>query len=143
MTTTAKPALAGHGRKAGSAALMAIVAGGLVQTLLTNPEATPAATVDPTTPSTSVEAAAEPVTASTGSGTATTRTAPAAGPVEVAAGWYATRHKFPTDQVTGLQADKISPNRIRVLLLVDHGQGRLDSAMVTVTRGKAGWKAGR
>jgi hypothetical protein len=64
---------------------------------------------------------------------------PQAKPTDAAARWYAARHKLPARNVRPLQADKITANKVRVLLLVTRAGGRLDSVLVTARRSKDGW----
>jgi hypothetical protein len=59
-------------------------------------------------------------------------------PAEVAAAWYAARRHLPARQVRPLQQDKLSGRRVRVLVLADRGDGRLDTALVTVRRDAKG-----
>ena len=46
-------------------------------------------------------------------------------PAAVAAAWYAARHGVPRAKVKSLQQDRLSANEVRVLVLADHGHGRL------------------
>jgi hypothetical protein len=59
---------------------------------------------------------------------------------QAARAWYARRHHLPVDRVRILQADQAGTNRIRVLVLADTGRGRLDTAIVTVTRAGSRWR---
>jgi hypothetical protein len=103
-------------------------------------QAASAAPAAPSTPSTRA------ATEATGAPATTARPAPAAAPVrptrpaEVAAAWYATRQHLAARQVRPLQQDKLSRRQVRVLVLADHGDGRLDTALVDVRRdGKGRW----
>jgi hypothetical protein len=60
-------------------------------------------------------------------------------PAAVAAAWYAARQGLPAGKVQALQQDRLSPAEVRVLVLADHGHGRLRTALVRVRRGPAGW----
>jgi len=61
-------------------------------------------------------------------------------PTEVAAAWYATRNGVPRAKVRPLQQDRLSAREVRVLVLADHGHGRLATALVRVRRGPDGWR---
>jgi hypothetical protein len=60
-------------------------------------------------------------------------------PAAVAAAWYAARQGLPAAKVQALQQDRRSATEVRVLVLADHGHGRLRTALVRVRRGPAGW----
>jgi hypothetical protein len=60
-------------------------------------------------------------------------------PAAVAAAWYAARQGVPATKVEALQQDRVSAREVRVLVLADHGHGRLRTALVTVRVGPAGW----
>jgi hypothetical protein len=60
-------------------------------------------------------------------------------PAAVAAAWYAARQGVPAIRVEALQQDRVSAREVRVLVLADHGHGRLRTALVTVRLGPAGW----
>jgi hypothetical protein len=60
-------------------------------------------------------------------------------PAAVAAAWYAARQGLPAAKVQALQQDRLSASEVRVLVLADHGRGRLRTALVRVRRGPAGW----
>jgi hypothetical protein len=60
-------------------------------------------------------------------------------PAAVAAAWYAARQGVPATKVEALQQDRVSAREVRVLVLADHGHGRLRTALVTVRLGPAGW----
>ena len=60
-------------------------------------------------------------------------------PAAVAAAWYAARQGLPAARVQALQQDRRSATEVRVLVLADHGHGRLRTALVRVRRGPAGW----
>ena len=60
-------------------------------------------------------------------------------PAAVAAAWYAARQGLPAAKVQALQQDRLSASEVRVLVLADHGRGRLGTALVRVRRGPAGW----
>jgi hypothetical protein len=62
-------------------------------------------------------------------------------PAAVAAAWYAARQGVPRDKVKPLQQDRLSATEVRVLVLADHGHGRLRTALVRVRRGPDGWRA--
>jgi hypothetical protein len=60
-------------------------------------------------------------------------------PAAVAAAWYAARQGLPAARVQALQQDRRSATEVRVLVLADHGHGRLRTALVRVRLGPAGW----
>jgi hypothetical protein len=60
-------------------------------------------------------------------------------PAAVAAAWYAARHGVPRARVKPLQQDRLSATEVRVLVLADHGHGRLRTALVRLRRGADGW----
>ena len=60
-------------------------------------------------------------------------------PAAVAAAWYAARQGVPRAKVKPLQQDRLSAREVRVLVLADHGRGRLRTALVRVRLGPAGW----
>jgi hypothetical protein len=60
-------------------------------------------------------------------------------PAAVAAAWYAARHGVPRAKVKPLQQDRLSGKEVRVLVLADHGHGRLRTALVRLRRGANGW----
>jgi hypothetical protein len=60
-------------------------------------------------------------------------------PAAVAAAWYAARQGVPAAKVQALQQDRLSAREVRVLVLADHGRGRLRTALVRVRLGPAGW----
>jgi hypothetical protein len=60
-------------------------------------------------------------------------------PAAVAAAWYAARQGLPAAKVQALQQDRLSASEVRVLVLADHGRGRLRTALVRVRLGPAGW----
>jgi hypothetical protein len=60
-------------------------------------------------------------------------------PAAVAAAWYAARTGVPTARVKPLQQDRLSATEVRVLVLADHGHGRLRTALVRLRRGPGGW----
>jgi hypothetical protein len=60
-------------------------------------------------------------------------------PAAVAAAWYAARQGLPAARVQALQQDRLSASEVRVLVLADHGRGRLRTALVRVRLGPAGW----
>ena len=60
-------------------------------------------------------------------------------PAAVAADWYAARHGVPRAKVKPLQQDRLSAREVRVLVMADHGRGRLRTALVRVRLGPAGW----
>jgi hypothetical protein len=74
----------------------------------------------------------------TGPGPAAARPARPAQPAGVAAAWYAARHHLEPGRVRPLQQDKLSNREVRVLVLADRGDGRLDTALVTVRRDAKG-----
>jgi hypothetical protein len=61
-------------------------------------------------------------------------------PAEVAAAWYAARHRLPRNRVRPLQQDRLSARLIRVLVLAEAGNGRLRTALVRVRLGPSGWE---
>ena len=60
-------------------------------------------------------------------------------PAAVAAAWYAARQGVPRAKVKPLQQDRLSAKEVRVLVLADHGRGRLRTALVRVRLGRDGW----
>jgi hypothetical protein len=60
-------------------------------------------------------------------------------PAAVAAAWYAARQGLPAAKVQALQQDRLSASEVRVLVLADHGHGRLGTALVRVRLGPTGW----
>jgi hypothetical protein len=63
-------------------------------------------------------------------------------PAAVAAAWYAARQGVPRARVKPLQQDRLSAREVRVLVLADHGRGRLRTALVRVRLGRDGWRVG-
>jgi hypothetical protein len=61
-------------------------------------------------------------------------------PAEVAAAWYAARHKLPRSRVRPLQQDRVSARQVRVLVLAEAGNGKLRTALVRVRLGPGGWE---
>ena len=61
-------------------------------------------------------------------------------PAAVAAAWYAARHGVPRAKVKPLQQDRLSAREVRVLVLADHGHGRLRTALVRLRHGADGWR---
>jgi hypothetical protein len=62
-------------------------------------------------------------------------------PAAVAAAWYAARHGVPRAKVKPLQQDRLSAKEVRVLVLADHGHGRLRTELVRLRHGTDGWSA--
>jgi hypothetical protein len=60
-------------------------------------------------------------------------------PAAVAAAWYAARHGVPRAKVKPLQQDRLSAKEVRVLVLADHGHGRLRTVLVRLRHGADGW----
>jgi hypothetical protein len=60
-------------------------------------------------------------------------------PAAVAAAWYAARQGVSRAKVKPLQQDRLSAKEVRVLVLADHGRGRLRTALVRVRLGRDGW----
>jgi hypothetical protein len=60
-------------------------------------------------------------------------------PAEVAAAWYANRSGVPRASVRPLQQDRLSAREVRVLVLADHGHGRLRTALLRLRLGPDGW----
>jgi hypothetical protein len=60
-------------------------------------------------------------------------------PTAVAAAWYAADQGLPRATVKPLQIDRLSAKEVRVLVLADHGRGRLQTALVRVRLGRTGW----
>jgi hypothetical protein len=60
-------------------------------------------------------------------------------PAAVAAAWYAARQGVARSKVKPLQQDRLSAREVRVLVLADHGRGRLRTALVRVRLGRDGW----
>ena len=61
-------------------------------------------------------------------------------PAAVAAAWYAARNGVPEAKVKPLQQDRLSAREVRVLVMADHGRGRLRTALVRVRQGPDGWR---
>jgi hypothetical protein len=61
-------------------------------------------------------------------------------PAAVAADWYADRHGVARARVKPLQQDRLSAREVRVLVLADHGRGRMRTALVRVRLGPDGWR---
>jgi hypothetical protein len=61
-------------------------------------------------------------------------------PAAVAAAWYAARQGVSRAKVKPLQQDRLSAREVRVLVLADHGRGRLRTALVRVRLGRDGWR---
>jgi hypothetical protein len=61
-------------------------------------------------------------------------------PAEVAAAWYAARHRLPRNRVRPLQQDRVSARQVRVLVLAEAANGRLRTALVRVRLGPGGWE---
>jgi hypothetical protein len=61
-------------------------------------------------------------------------------PADVAAAWYAARNRVPRAKVKPLQQDRLSATAVRVLVLADHGHGRLRTALVRLRLGPDGWR---
>lgn len=61
-------------------------------------------------------------------------------PAAVAAAWYASRHGVARAKVKPLQQDRLSAREVRVLVLADHGHGRLRTALVRLRHGADGWR---
>ena len=61
-------------------------------------------------------------------------------PAAVAAAWYAARNGVPRARVKPLQQDRLSATEVRVLVLADHGHGRLRTALVRLRHGADGWR---
>jgi hypothetical protein len=57
-----------------------------------------------------------------------------------AAAWYARHKGLPRERVRVLQRDRVNARLVRVLVLADSGDGRLDTAVITVRRTSAGWQ---
>jgi len=83
----------------------------------------------------------------TGAPTAARRTAAspvrpgrAPGPAEVAAAWFAARHRVAVDKVRALQQRRLGRTETLVLVVADAGGARMPSRYVTVRKGSDGWK---
>jgi hypothetical protein len=61
-------------------------------------------------------------------------------PAEVAAAWYAARHRLPRSRVRPLQQDRVSARQVRVLVLAEAANGKLRTALVRVRLGPGGWE---
>jgi hypothetical protein len=125
------------GHRALLAVVAAVVAGLLMYALVTTGETATGEQLVPDAPS---EANAAPGHARPRSPSSRPPAAkPVAKPTAAAARWYADRHKLPVGNVRPLQADHVTRDKVRVLLLVTRGGGRLDSAVVTARRSRDGW----
>jgi hypothetical protein len=86
-----------------------------------------------------VEAPAAPA-AGRQAAAAPARKAPAPGPAEVAAAWFAARQKVAVDKVQALQQRRISATETQVLVMAEAAGSRMPSQFVTVRKGPSGWK---
>ena len=68
------------------------------------------------------------------------RKAPAPGPAEVAAAWWAARQKVAVDKVQSLQQRRVSATETQVLVVAQAAGSRMPSQFVTVRKGPAGWR---
>jgi hypothetical protein len=68
------------------------------------------------------------------------RPAPAAGPAEVAAAWFAARQHLAVDKVRPLQQRRLSATETQVLVIAEAAGSRMPSQYVTVRKGPSGWK---
>lgn len=104
-------------------------------------QAAPSAAAPPARPGTSAARARDAEAASRPSRSeppAAAKPAQATEPTGAAAAWYAARNHLRAGQVRPLQQDKVSKREVRVLVLADRGNGRLDTALVTVRRDAQG-----
>jgi len=127
------------GRRVVGALILAVVAGIVMQALMTTGES---ATATPSTrpKQATIVPAPHPRSPTTAKTTAAVPTpVPNAKPTAAAEQWYAARHKLPARSVRALQADAVNRDTVRVLLVVTKANGRLDSAVVTVRRAKDRW----
>jgi hypothetical protein len=104
--------------------------------------AAPAGGAGPATPAGPKAAAPSPSTSAAPAGPkAAAPPAKPARPADVATAWYAARDHLPAGKVRALQQDVVSRREVRVLVLADRGNGKLDTALVTVRRDAAGrWR---
>jgi hypothetical protein len=61
-------------------------------------------------------------------------------PAEVAAAWWAARHKLPVDKVKALQQRRVSATEVQVLVMAETAGLGMPSDYVTVRKGSSGWK---
>jgi hypothetical protein len=132
--------LLGHqiGRRLLAALALAAVCAGLVTLVFTYPEPVdPApASAHPVAPPARPPAEARPAPRPP----ATSSARPVGSPEQAAATWYAQRKRLPRARVRVLQRDQVNASLVRVLVLADGGNGRLDTAVVTVRRHGGGWQ---
>jgi hypothetical protein len=86
------------------------------------------------------EAPAAPSAAGRQTASAPARKAPAPGPAEVAAAWWAAHQKVAVDKVRSLQQRRISATETQVLVVAQAAGSRMPSQYVTVRKGPSGWK---
>jgi hypothetical protein len=116
------------GRRLAAAATLALVTAALVVALYDHPDV-PGGGAEAVDPRPAVTRTGTPADAALRS------------PELAAAAWYAHRLGIPRTQVRALQRQRIDNAETRVLVIADLGNGRLPTAVVTVHRGRTGWKA--
>lgn len=126
------------GRRLLAALVVIAVCAGLVTLVFTYPEPVEpeSASAPPMAPAARSRAASKPNTPQP----AARPVRPAGSPEQAAATWYAQHKRLRRDQVRVLQRDQVSTKSVRVLVLGDGGNGRLDTAVVTVRRTGSGWQ---
>jgi hypothetical protein len=87
-----------------------------------------------------VQAKAAPAASGRQTAAAPARKAPAPGPAEVAAAWWAARQKVAVDQVRSLQQRRVSATETQVLVVAQGAGSQMPSGFVTVRKGPSGWK---
>jgi hypothetical protein len=134
-------ALLGHepGRRLLVALVLAAACAGLISLAFGSAEPTGPALAVPAP--TMRRANTRPPTHSTRQAPSTQQTPEADSPEQAARAWYAARRHLPVDWVRVLQREQLDSRRVRVLVLAETANGRLDTAQVTVRRTSTGWQA--
>jgi hypothetical protein len=121
-----------------AAAVVALYQHGEEPAALARPAATTVAPAPAVTTTAPAQRTPAPGRAADGPATTAAPRAAATRPSAVAAAWYAARGHLPPGKVRALQQDAVSQREVRVLVMADRGDGRLDTALVTVRRDAAG-----
>jgi uncharacterized membrane protein YraQ (UPF0718 family) len=128
------------GRRVVGALILAVVAGIVMQALMTTGESATATPSPRPKQATMVPSPRPRPTTTTAKTTAAVPApVPVAKPTTAAEQWYAARHKLPAGSVRAIQTDAVHRDTVRVLLVVTKANGRLDSAVVTVRHAKDRW----
>jgi hypothetical protein len=126
------------GRRLLAAVVLGVVMVATVGYLYDSPDPASAARFRPA--GLAAEAPAAPPAAGRRTAAAPARKAPAQGPAEVAAAWWAARQKVAVDKVRSLQQRRISATETQVLVVAEAAGSRMPSEYVTVRKGPSGWK---